>query len=159
MIIKENFLLSELENIFEGNNQNFICDKDCIFDDTFLKVVAVESGHAVGYAVVYIGNDFIQKENYPLDLTIKKNSAYIWNCVTKKGFENKGIQTEIFNYIKNKFSHLDIYSVIDITNIPTTRLHNKIGFKEVVNFSKKHKGVLAHYKLLLLENSKKEMIN
>ena len=159
MIIKENVLLSELNIIFDENNQNYISDKECIFNNKFLKIVAVENGRAIGYAMVYFGDDFIEKEDYPLDLKIRKNSAYIWNCVTKKGYENKGIQTNIFNYIKNKFSHFDIYSVVDITNLPTMKLHDKVGFKEIISFSKQYDGILEHYKLLLLPSNilKKEI--
>ena len=59
MEIKENILLDELENIFVENNQNYVADKECIKDDEFLKIVAVEKGQALGYATLYFGSDFL----------------------------------------------------------------------------------------------------
>ena len=62
MEIRENVLLDELVEIFDENNKGFITDKNCIFDKDFLKVVLVKDEKAIGYAVLYFGNDFI--ENY-----------------------------------------------------------------------------------------------
>ena len=61
MKILENVLNEELGQIFDENNQNFVSDRNCLFDDNFLKLVAIEDDHAVAFITLYIGSDFIQK--------------------------------------------------------------------------------------------------
>lgn len=148
MEIKENVLLDELIVIFDENNQNYITDKKCIYDSNFLKVVAVEDCHAIGYAVLYFGNDFLEVEGFPVRLEVEDKSAYIWNCVSKRGCENKGIMTAIFTYFTKKFSDYAIYSVVDVLNAPSRRLHNKIGFEYVTSFEKEFTGELCKFDLL-----------
>lgn len=149
--ILENVKLNELAKIFDDNNQNYVSDKDCIFDDKFLKIVAIENDEAVGYITIYLNTDFIQKEEYPINYSVKEKSIYIWNGITKKGHEGKGIQTKLLSYLKNKFRGFDIYSVVDINNIASTKMHNKNGFKPLLNFSKEYDGIIEHFTLCKIE--------
>ena len=135
MLIKENANLEELEEIFEGNNQGYIKDKKCIFDDKYLKCVALEEDKPVGYAVIYFENDFIEKEGWVIDVEINGKMAYVWNCITKKGYEKRGVQTAIFKYFTEKFSDRDIYSAVDYTNNPSMALHKKMGFIPLKDFT------------------------
>jgi len=135
MIIEENVNLEELEEIFEGNNQGYIKDKKCIFDDKYLKCVAMDNDNPVGYAVLYFENDFIEKEGWVIDVEITGKMAYVWNCITKKGYEKRGIQTAIFKYFTDKFADRDIYSAVDYTNIPSMTLHKKMGFEPLKDFT------------------------
>lgn len=148
MIILENVLLDELLEIFNENNQQYVSDKASIFDKTFLKVVAVENGYAIGYMVLYFGDDFIQKEKYPLKYPVEKNSAYIWHCITKKGYEGKGVQSTIFEYILKKYNKFNFYSVVDVSNMPSLHLHKNFNFKIVANFDKEYDGEMCSYNLM-----------
>ena len=148
MEIKVNILLDDLIEIFDGNNQSFVCDKNCIKNDEFLKIVAVIDGVAVGYAVLYQGNDFLEREGFPFKANIKGENIYVWHCITRNGFENKGVQTEIYNYFTNKFKDCDIYSVVDEVNIPSIKLHNKFNFKVVGTFEKFYSNKLCKFNLL-----------
>lgn len=47
----------------------------------------------------------------------------------------KGIQTEIFNYIINKYSNSVIYSVVDYTNTASMVLHKKMNFTPLKDFT------------------------
>lgn len=84
MEILKNAKIEQLAAIFDENNQNYVSDRDCLFDDNFLKLVAVENDEAIGYLVAYFGKDFIEKEDYPIKLNFDRDVIYIWNGITKK---------------------------------------------------------------------------
>ena len=134
MLIQENVKLDKLEEIFDGNNQGYIKDKKCIFDNNYLKVVAMENDIPLGYAVLYFQDDFIEKEGWVIDTKIVGDIVYVWNCITKKGCENKGIQTSIFKYFTEQYKDRDIYSAVDYTNAPSMALHKKMGFVHFEDF-------------------------
>lgn len=148
MKIVENVFHDELLEIFEGNNHNFVHDKDSIFDENKLKVVCVEDGHAIGYLVLYLKNDFIQQKNFSIDYTVESNAAYFWQCITKEGFEGKGVQSKIFEYTLKKFGNYIFYSVVDIKNSPSLNLHKKFNFKEVAQFPRSCDGEIHTYLLM-----------
>lgn len=49
----------------------------------------------------------------------------------------KGIAKKLLNYVLEKFKDYTIYSCIDANNIPSIRLHEKNGFKELYKFEDK----------------------
>ncbi len=161
MEILENVLSEELGQIFDENNQNFVSDRECLFNDNFLKLVAVENGHAVAFLTLYIGSDFIEKEEYPIKLNMKEKSVYIWNGITKKDYEGKGYQTQLMKYTKNKFHNYDIYNVVDITNSTSNHICKKIGFKKILNFEKEYDGILEKFILYKISatSDTKELID
>lgn len=156
MVILENVKLDELAKIFDENNQNYVSDKNCIFDEKFLKIVAVENNEAIGYITIYLGSDFIQQEEYPIKYDVKENSIYIWNGITKKGHEGKGVQTQLLTYLKSKYKLYDIYSVVDIKNIASKKMHNKNGFKPILNFNKEYDGIVENFTLCKINATIKE---
>ena len=147
MKICENVLLEQLEEIFDENHQNNITDKKCINNDNFLKIVANKNDYALGYAVIRFGNDFIEAEQLPLDMEIEGNSVYIWNCITRKGYENQGVMSAIFKHLTQKFSDYDIYSIVDVLNPPSIQIHKKFGFAFIKEFEKTHAGKLKCFYL------------
>jgi hypothetical protein len=151
MDIKENIHLDKLINIFDDNNSGYVADKNCLTDDNFLKIVAIEKDEVLGYAVVYPGNDFLQKEGFKVDVELEENLLYIWQCVTKKIHEGKGVQSRIFEYITSNYDQLPIYSVVDNNNIASIKLHNKFKFKDVCQFKKNFHGRDCLFSLLKRE--------
>ena len=147
MEIKENVLLEQLEEIFDENHQNHICEKTCIFKNNFLKIVAEQDGLALGYTVLRFGNDFIEVEELPLQMEIEEKSIYIWNCVTRKGHENQGVMSAIFEYFLQKFSDYNIYSIVDKDNTASIKIHKKFGFIFTKEFEKVHIGKHTHFYL------------
>ena len=147
MEIIKNVFIPELLKIFNENNQNYISDKDCLFDDDFLKLVAIENGEAIGYLVAYFGEDFVKKEDYPININFKNDVIYIWNGVTKKGFEGKGVQTKLLEYLFKEYPSYDIYSVVDQNNIASNKLHDKMKFVKILSFEKEYDGKLEHFYL------------
>ena len=158
MEILENGLSEELGQIFDENNQNFVSDRDCLFDDNFLKLVAVENGHAVAFMTLYVGADFIEREEYPIKLNVKEKSVYVWNGITKKGCEGKGYQSQLMQYMKNKFYDYDIYNVVDISNKASNHVCEKSGFKKILNFSKEYNGAIENFALYKI-TATKDLIN
>lgn len=152
MEIKENVLLEQLEEIFDENHQNHISEKTCIFKNNFLKVVAKQDGLALGYAVLRFGNDFIEVEQLPLKMKIEEKSIYIWNCVTRKGYEKQGVMSAIFNYFTQKFSDYDIYSIVDKDNTASIKIHKKFGFIFIKEFDKVHIRKHTHFYLTKKEH-------
>lgn len=145
-MILENVYLEELRDIFDNNNKNYVSDETAIQNIEMLKVVYVQDDIPIGYAVVYFGKDFIQKEEYNIKIdNMKEKTAYIWQIITKKEFENRGIATEIINYIVNKYNDYDIYSSIDVTNIPSLKCHEKCGFTRLMKFSKTYNNKIEEF--------------
>lgn len=137
-MILENVFLKELKEIFKDNKQDYVWDETAI-DSDMLKVVFVENNVPLGYAVVYFGKDFIENEGYDISIdNLKDMTAYIFQIITKKGYENRGIATEIITYITKKLEDYEIYSCVDVTNIPSLRCHEKCGFKKIIKFNKKY---------------------
>jgi len=158
MKILENVLNEELGQIFDENNQNYVSDRECLFDDNFLKLVVVEDGHAVAFMTLYIGEDFIEKEEYPIKLNVKKKSIYVWNGITKKGYEGKGYQTKLMDYMKKKFVDYDIYNVVDISNKASNHVCEKAGFKKILTFNKEYDGVIENFVLYKI-SATKDLVN
>ena len=46
----------------------------------------------------------------------------------------RGIAKKLLAYVLDKFKDYTIYSCIDVNNIPSIRLHEKYGFKELYRF-------------------------
>ena len=63
-----------------------------------------------------------------------ENIVYIWEVVTRKEFMGRGIAKKLLAYVLDKFKDYTIYSCIDVNNIPSIRLHEKYGFKELYRF-------------------------
>lgn len=147
-MIVENQYLEKLVDIFDNNHQNFLYDRFA-HEKGWLNLIYVEEDSPVGYAVVYLKNDFCEQEDYPIRVdNIKDNAIYIWLMVTKKGFENKGIGTSLIKYIVDKFSDRDIYSVTDINNYASTKIHCKNDFIPIKYFEKVYDGKNESYLVL-----------
>ena len=88
-----------------------------------------------GYIAVYQGNDFCEIEGFLNKIeNMPKNVVYIWEVVTRKEFMGRGIAKKLLAYVLDKFSNYTIYSCINENNIPSIRLHEKYGFKELYKF-------------------------
>ncbi len=76
---------------------------------------------------------------------------YIWEVVTKKDFMGKGIAKKLLNYVLEKFKDYTIYSCIDANNIPSIRLHEKNGFKELYRFLQMENGKTTQHIIFVRE--------
>lgn len=148
MEIKKDYKLNTLIEIFNENNQGFVYDKNSITSPEFIRYVCTKNDEAVGYLVLYPKNDFVSKESFDINVSIPKNSIYIWHIITKKGCERKGVAKTLINYIKREFGNFNIYSIIDDNNIKSKRLHESLGFLPVVKFKKRYKDTLDNYTLV-----------
>jgi ribosomal protein S18 acetylase RimI-like enzyme len=148
MIVKNKYV-DQLTEIFDNNNQNYVSDRSAISNDRMDKIVYVLNNKPVGYAVLYKGVDFCQKEKYPIIIKdTDKNSIYIWHMVIHKDFSGHGIGTKILKYIIKNNSNSDIYSCVDVLNIASIKCHKKAGFKQFDIFSKKYNNKVDIYKFL-----------
>jgi len=140
---------SELEAIFDGNHQNYIKDKSAIRKRNFDKLVCVCNGEAVGYLVLYHKPDFVKREGFSakLDYTPVENCVYIWHICTRKDFQGKGAAGFLIEQIKKVFSDKVIYSITDMQNVATTRIHEKAGFIALKTFEAVKWGKEAVYRL------------
>jgi len=109
-----NTRFSELENIFDCNHQNMITDKSAIHKQDFDKLVCIYDNNAVGYLVIYKDSDWIQQEQYPIDFKPAKNCVYVWNMVTKKDFQNRGVAFFLLNKLKFLYPDMVIYATADV---------------------------------------------
>ena len=66
-----------------------------------------------------------------------ENVVYIWEVVTRKEFMGRGIAKKLLAYVLDKFSNCTMYSCINVNNIPSIRLHEKYGVKELYRFEEK----------------------
>ena len=87
---------------------------------------------------MYQGNNFCEIEGFPNKVEdMPENVVYIWEVVTRKEFMGRGIAKKLLAYVLDKFNNYTIYSCINVNNIPSIRLHEKYGFKELYRFEEK----------------------
>ena len=91
-----------------------------------------------GYIAVYQGKNFLELEKFPNKIqNMPDKVAYIWEVVTRKEFMGRGIAKKLLTYVLDRFNNYTIYSCIHVNNIPSIRLHEKYGFKELYRFEEK----------------------
>lgn len=147
-MIIENEYIEELKEIFDENNQGYITNRKAIESD-MLKVVYLENNKPLGYAIIYEKPDFCEKEKIPIKIdNISKNSIYIWQIATKKGYEKKGIASNIVKYITEKFKERDIYVCVDINNYGSMKVHCKNNFIPIKIFEKEWNGKKEQFLIL-----------
>lgn len=106
-----------------------------------------------GYIAVYQGNDFCKIEGFPNKIeNMTENVVYIWEVVTKKEFMGRGIAKKLLAYILDKFNNHTIYSCINENNIPSIRLHEKYGFKELYRFEEKREDKIKQQIMFVKNN-------
>ena len=81
-----------------------------------------------------------------------ENVVYIWEVVTRKEFMGRGIAKKLLAYVLDKFSNYTIYSCINANNIPSIRLHEKYGFKELYRFEEKEDNKIKQ-QIMFVKNS------
>ncbi len=103
-----------------------------------------------GYIAVYEGNDFLELEKFPNKIqNMPDKVAYIWEVVTRKEFMGRGIAKKLLSYVLDKFENYTIYSCVDPENIPSLKLHEKNGFKELYRFLKKEDKKTSEHMILV----------
>ena len=106
-----------------------------------------------GYIAVYQGNDFCEIEGFSNKIeNMPENVVYIWEVVTRKEFTGKGIAKKLLAYVLDKFNNDTIYSCIDVNNIPSIRLYEKYGFKELYRFEEKEDNKIKQ-QIMFVKNS------
>lgn len=146
MKILENKYLEQIEKILKENHQKYLSvnGQSRAKELNLQRYCLVEKDEVLGYITIYIGADFLEKENFPLSLNdISKDVVYIWSINTKKGYEGKGVASKLIEYTCDKFKNSNIYSCIDITNHVSMKIHSKYGFIPVEYFlHKEHRYLL-----------------
>lgn len=152
-MIIENDYLEEIQRIWSNNNKGYIsyeCNQRSIKDKDMLKVVYKEKDSVYGYAVLYFGKDFCDLEGYPNKvINMPEKIAYIWEIVTDINHLKEGVATSILKYIKTKYKGHIIYSCINLSNIPSLKLHSKMDFKTIYEFKGNNNSEYAMMELKL----------
>ncbi len=151
-MVIENKFLDDIQRIWKENNNGYITyesNQMAISDSKMKQLVWQEDNIVMAYAIVYLGNDFFEKEKIPNKIkNLPNDVAYIWEIVTDKKYAGRGIANKLINYILEKYDNIPIYSCIDTTNIPSLRLHEKNGFKILYNFDKNSGNKLTHHVIM-----------
>ena len=84
-----------------------------------------------------------------------KNVVYIWEVVTRKEFMGRGIAKKLLAYVLDKFNNYTIYSCINVNNIPSIRLHEKYGFKELYRFEEKREDKIKQQIMFVKNNNER----
>ena len=139
-MIKKGEFSEEIKRIYDSSNKQYITSQSNEIarnDKDMAKYVYIDdkTKQAVGYISVYEKSDFIQKEEFDVRLRgIKKNSVYIWEVGTMKGFEGRGIASELVKKVTEIYAKNDIYSCIECENVASLKIHRKCGFEVVKDF-------------------------
>ena len=139
-MIKKGEFNEEIKRIYDSNGKKYITiesNEIARNDKNIAKYVYIEdkTKEVVGYISVYEKSDFIQKEEFDVKLRgVKKNSVYIWEVGTMKGYEGIGIASELVKEVAQIYSKNDIYSCVECENIPSLKIHKKCGFEVVKDF-------------------------
>ena len=81
--------------------------------------------------------------------SIPDKFAYIWEIITDINHLRMGVAANILKYIKTKYEGYTIYSCIELSNIPSFRLHLNMGFKTIYEFKGKDNSEYAMMELNL----------
>ena len=153
-MILENVYTEQLKQIFKENHGYYLTDNQAVSSD-MLKVVYEENGEVLGYAVLYEGCDFCEKEGYCVRIgEVQPPCVYIWQLATKKGHEKKGIASSVVNYIAKKFIDYDIYACVNIENRASMKVHCKNEFVPIVSFQEKQEDGTMDTNLILKRERK-----
>ena len=105
---------------------------------------------------MYQGNDFCEIEGFPNKIEdMPENVVYIWEVVTRKEFMGRGIAKKLLAYVLDKFNNYTIYSCINENNIPSIRLHEKYGFKELYRFEEKENNKVKQQIIFVKNNDER----
>jgi RimJ/RimL family protein N-acetyltransferase len=157
MVIK-NDNLEQVKEIYNSSDKKYISSSSndkAIMDKDMVNYLYYEEGKnfSICYVTVYEKSDFITKEEFDVEINdIKENSIYIWEVGTRKGYEGRGIATKLLKYVISCYPNRDIYSCIDIENVASKRVHEKLGFKPVNSFIGDFFSDEEHYVIVRLEN-------
>lgn len=158
-MITENINLEQVKEIYNSSSKEFISEESnniAIEDKNMKNYLYYEDNDntkALGYVTVYEKSDFIQKEEFDVKIeNINEDSVYIWEIGTRKGYEGKGIATKLLRFIIEKYKGHNIYTCLDEKNIPSIRIHEKVGFKKVKEFTGDFFEGDEHYIISILEN-------
>lgn len=137
-MIVENKYFKDIKRIWKDNNSGFITEESnemLINNDDILKIVYLENNVPAGYVAVYNKDDFCKLEDFPDKIDRNGNVSYIWEIVTDKKYNGRGIASKLMQYVLEKFKEYKIYSCSAKDNIPSLKLHEKYGFKEAYRFT------------------------
>ena len=139
-MIKQGDFKKEIKRIYNSSSKQYITSQSndiAIGDPDMRKYVYIDDNTAevVGYISMYEKSDFIEKEEFDVKINnIRKDSVYIWEVGTMKGHEGKGIASQLIKEITELYPNRDIYSCVECENIPSLRIHEKNGFRQVKSF-------------------------
>ena len=147
-MIVENQYLEDIREIWKENNSGYITEESnqmLLNNDKILKIVFLEKNIPARIYCCIL-------EGFPNKIkNIPEKVLYIWEVVTKKDFMGKGIAKKLLNYVLEKFKDYTIYSCIDANNIPSIRLHEKNGFKELYRFLQMENGKTTQHIIFVRE--------
>ncbi len=106
----------------------------------------------MGYITVYKNKNFIEREHLPVDIDFKNSDSYIWNMCVDSKHEGKGAGTSLIDYVINNTSG-NVYSIVNETNLPSIKIHQKNKMQEINRFQKSHIGKLETF--ILFKSNKK----
>ena len=155
-MIVENQYLKDIQKIWKENNSGYInyeSNQKAITDENMTQIVYREDNVTMAYAIVYEGNDFLEKEGFVNKIKdMPKNVIYIWEIVTDKNYTGKGIANKLIKYILEKYKNYTIYSCINKLNIASLKLHEKNGFKILYEFEQKEESKISHNYIMIKNN-------
>lgn len=158
-MIKENINLEQVKDIYNSSGKEFISQESndlAVQNENMKNYLYYENEGdicALGYVTVYEACDFIQMEEFDVVIDdIDKDSVYIWEIGTRKGYEGRGIATKLLKYVVEKYKGRDIYTCLDEKNVPSIRIHEKVGFKKVKEFIGNFFEGDEHYMIFKLDN-------
>lgn len=158
-MITENINLEQAKEIYDSSNKEFITEESnntAIEDENMKNYLYYEDNDntkALGYVTIYEKCDFIQKEEFDVQIdNINEDSVYIWEIGTRKGYEGRGIATKLLKYVIAKYKGQDIYTCLDEKNVPSIKIHEKVGFRKVKEFVGNFFEGDEHYIISKLDN-------
>jgi len=143
--------VDKLKAIFFDNNKNYLEDVYVLNHKKYKVFYFEENEEILGYISTYYKKDFIKKEHLPIKLKFKFGDTYIWNMCVKSSAENKGVGSSLIKYVVEN-SKGNVYSIVNVTNIPSQKIHEKNKFEKIDEFEKIHIG--KNQKFILYKHSK-----
>lgn len=156
-MITKNINLEQVKQIYETSDRKHISSQSndiAISDINISNYLLYEDNitFALAYISVYEKSDFIIKEEFDVKIDdISKDSVYIWEVGTRKGYEGRGYASKLIQHVIEEYSHRDIYSCIDVENYASVKIHERAGFIRVKEFVGNFFSDEEHYVIMKYE--------
>ena len=110
-----------------------------LLDKSSVNYFLFNGDEVIGFIVCFRENATYKSKNYKFFSSIKDQFLYIDRVVIKSSYREKGIGTNLYNFVEKIAKKNDISLCCEVNtkpeNIPSIQFHKKFGFEEIGKYN------------------------